>query len=204
VGALVAVAVGAAVALGVFRPVSPAEAPDAVPVAPVRSAATDRPVRSPRPGTDAPGLQPPASDKPVAPTAPSPRDAPAPPAPSLAPAASAARPPDTTVGDVRVLVSQVCTTLSTGGAWRCDPAGASPAPARLSYYTRIAAPRALRVQHRWYQGDTLRQNVTLSIAANPSAGYRTFSRQTVTPGPWRVELRTSDGVVLHEASFDVR
>ena len=127
-------------------------------------------------------------------------------APPVAPA-RAAEPPPTTASagaDIRVLVSDVCRTLSTSGAWRCDPAGASPEAGRLSYFTRIAAPRDLRVQHRWYRGDTLRQSVTLSIAANPSAGYRTFSRQTVSPGPWRVELRAADGRVLHEAAFEVR
>ena len=78
------------------------------------------------------------------------------------------------------------------------------APGRAAYYTRIASPSAMRVQHRWYRGTSLRQSVTLSIAANPSDGYRTFSRQTLSPGTWRVELRAADGALLHEAAFDVR
>ena len=60
------------------------------------------------------------------------------------------------------------------------------------------------VQHRWYQGERLRKSVSLEIAANPGDGYRTFSRNTVAAGEWRVELRTRDGAVLHEERFTVR
>jgi hypothetical protein len=59
--------------------------------------------------------------------------------------------------------------------------------------------------HRWYEGDRLRQTVTLKVAANSGAGYRTYSRQTVDAGSeWRVEARSSDGAVLHETRFVVR
>ena len=60
------------------------------------------------------------------------------------------------------------------------------------------------VQHRWYRGNELRKSVDLSIAANPGAGYRTYSRNTVSAGDWRVELRTRSGEVLHEERFTVR
>ena len=46
----------------------------------------------------------------------------------------------------------------------------------------------------------------LDIAPN-SAGYRTFSRRTMSAalaGQWRVELRTNDGQLLREERFTVR
>ena len=116
-----------------------------------------------------------------------------------APAAAAER------ADVRVLTASVCRSLSTGdGAWRCDAVDDSAAPGQLSYFTRIASPRALRVRHRWYQGDRLRQDVGLNVGASDSAGYRTFSRHTVTPGEWRVELSDARGAVLGSTRFVVR
>jgi len=72
------------------------------------------------------------------------------------------------------------------------------------FYTRLKSPRDTKVQHRWYQGDRLRQNVELTIRANPGSGYRTYSRGTVTTGEWRVELRSQDGALLHEERFTVR
>ena len=90
------------------------------------------------------------------------------------------------------------------GAWRCDPASRPAAPGRLVFYTRLKSPRDTNVQHRWYQGDRLRQNVELMIRANPGSGYRTYSRSTVTTGEWRVELRSHDGALLHEERFTVR
>ena len=106
--------------------------------------------------------------------------------------------------DLRVVSAQVCTALTTGnGSWACDrPEGAVDA-GRFAYYTRLASATSRRIQHRWYQGETLRQTVTLPIAANP-AGYRTFSRQTVSQGTWRVELSTEDGTLLDETTFEVR
>jgi hypothetical protein len=58
--------------------------------------------------------------------------------------------------------------------------------------------------HRWYRGSTLRRSVRLTTRANATEGYRTYSRQTVDKGEWRVELRSADGDVLHEQRFDVR
>jgi hypothetical protein len=49
--------------------------------------------------------------------------------------------------------------------------------------------------------------VELPIHANITAGYRTYSRNTVDnqgAGDWRVELRTKDGALLHEERFVVR
>ncbi len=45
------------------------------------------------------------------------------------------------------------------------------------------------------------------VRANPTAGYRTYSRQTVSAsggGEWRVELTTPDGALLGEERFVVR
>jgi hypothetical protein len=46
--------------------------------------------------------------------------------------------------------------------------------------------------------------VSLTIRANGTEGFRTYSRQTVTSGDWRVEVRSADGSVLHEQRFAVR
>jgi hypothetical protein len=78
------------------------------------------------------------------------------------------------------------------------------APGRLVFYTRLKSPRDTKVQHRWYQGNRLRQSTDLTIRANPGSGYRTFSRNTVSSGEWRVELRSHDGALLHEERFTVR
>jgi hypothetical protein len=60
------------------------------------------------------------------------------------------------------------------------------------------------VVHRWYHGNTLRQSVRLAIGTNTRDGYRTYSRQTVKPGDWRVEVRSADGNLLDERRFSVR
>ena len=77
----------------------------------------------------------------------------------------------------------------------------------MIYYTQIKSPTATTVEHRWYQGDRLIQAVPLRIQANPGAGYRTYSRHSVSrepAGDWRVELRGADGTVLHEERFTVK
>ena len=78
------------------------------------------------------------------------------------------------------------------------------APGPIVLYTRARSLRDAAVVHRWYRGDTLRQSVKLTIRANPTAGYRTYSRQTVDSGDWRVEVRSEDGDLLHERRFAVR
>lgn len=187
----------------VDRPAETAAAPS-----PASTSGASSPASSPT--ASSPTASSPAASSPVAAGAPAPAARTSPPAPAAAPAA-AARPPaappprsGAAPAGVRVLVADVCRTLTRSGAWRCDPLGSPAAPGPASFYTRLASPRAMRVQHRWYQGTTLRQSVTLSIAANPTAGYRTFSRQTLAPGAWRVELRGADGAVLHTSSFEVR
>jgi hypothetical protein len=130
----------------------------------------------------------------------------APPVP--APFPTAARADNVTPAGVTVVRADVCAHFSTrasaGADWRCDAVGATTDPGALAFYTRIRSPRATTVEHRWYRGDTLVQSVRLRIGANPGAGYRTYSRNTVGAGAWRVELRASDGTLLHEARFTVQ
>ena len=105
----------------------------------------------------------------------------------------------------RVMTADLCASLETGGrVWRCAPIDTAAAPGRLSFVTRIASPRGARLQHRWSREGVVRQSVRLSVAASPIAGYRTFSRQTVTPGAWSVAVLDADGVVLRELRFEVR
>lgn len=77
----------------------------------------------------------------------------------------------------------------------------------MFFYTQVKSATATTIEHRWYQGNRLRQAVKLRIQANPGAGYRTYTRNTISRergGEWRVELRSSDGTVLHEERFTVR
>ena len=77
----------------------------------------------------------------------------------------------------------------------------------MFFYTQVKSATATTIEHRWYQGDRLRQAVPLPIQANPGAGYRTYSRNTISSeraGDWRVELRSANGTVLHEERFTVR
>jgi hypothetical protein len=108
-------------------------------------------------------------------------------------------------GVITVATAQLCRTFSTnGGRWRCDPVGSSVAPGPLVFYTRVRSPRDTAVVHRWYRGNTLRQSVRLTTRANATEGYRTYSRQTVDEGEWRVEIKSADGSLLHEQRFAVR
>jgi len=153
----------------------------------------------------------PAAPADVAPNPPA--TPPAPPAPRAADNAvpskpAAPRPPAGNATNTRVLEARICQTLSTEGAeWRCVAPSKPATPGRLSFYTRVAAPADVRVRHRWYNGDRLVQDVGLMVRANPTAGYRTYSRQTVSAsggGEWRVELTTPDGALLGEERFVVR
>jgi Protein of unknown function (DUF2914) len=108
-------------------------------------------------------------------------------------------------GAVTLAIAEVCRNFSTSsGSWRCDPVGASAEPGQLVLYTRVKSPRETTVVHRWYHGNALRQSVRLGIHGNATEGYRTYSRQTVTDGDWRVEVRSADGTLLHEERFVVR
>ena len=112
-------------------------------------------------------------------------------------------PPDPT--EPRVVEASLCESLSTtGGQWQCAPASDAAEAGSLYFYTRIAAANGTRVHHRWYRNGRLRQDVDLAIQANPDAGYRTYSRQRLDSGDWRVEAVTAEGVVLHEARVAIR
>ena len=105
----------------------------------------------------------------------------------------------------RIVEASLCESLSTsGGQWACAAASDPAAAGALYFYTRIAAATSTRVHHRWYRNGSLRQDVDLAIQANPAAGYRTYSRQRLDSGDWRVEAVTADGVVLHEARVAIR
>lgn len=103
-----------------------------------------------------------------------------------------------------VVTARLCTALK---AWRCEAADSQVSPGAMFFYTQVKSATATTLEHRWYQGDRLRQAVKLRIRSNPGAGYRTYSRNTISServGDWRVELRSADGVVLHEERFTVR
>jgi len=108
-------------------------------------------------------------------------------------------------GAISLATAQLCQTFSTGGGgWQCDPPGDTVGPGSIVLFTRVRSPRDALVVHRWYRDDVLRQAVTLAIRANASEGYRTYSRQTVSVGNWRAEVRSADGDLLHEQRFAVR
>ena len=103
-----------------------------------------------------------------------------------------------------VVTAQLCTALKI---WRCEAADSQVPPGPLFFYTQVKSATATTIEHRWYQGDRLRRAMQLRIEPNPGAGYRTYSRSTVSServGDWRVELRSADGTVLHEKRFTVR
>jgi len=102
--------------------------------------------------------------------------------------------------------AQLCQTFSAGrDTWQCDPPGDTVEGGPIVFYTRVRSPRDGEVVHRWYYGDVLRQTVRLTIRANVSEGYRTYSRHLVDrAGNWRVEATTDAGDLLHEQRFTVR
>jgi hypothetical protein len=103
-----------------------------------------------------------------------------------------------------VAAAQVCTALNN---WRCQAAEGEVSPGQIFFFTQVKSPTATTIEHRWYQGDRFHRAAQLRIEANPGAGYRTYSRTTISSeraGEWRVELRAADGTVLHEARFTVR
>lgn len=109
-------------------------------------------------------------------------------------------------GVITLVTAQLCRSFSPNGAtWRCDPAGDSVSPGPIVLYTIVRSARDAVVVHGWYQGDTLRQSVTLPIRANAVQGYRTYSRLTVDDGvDWRVEVRSANGNLLYTQRFAVR
>jgi Tetratricopeptide repeat/Protein of unknown function (DUF2914) len=108
-------------------------------------------------------------------------------------------------GGIAVTTAQLCRSFSTVGSdWRCDPVGDAAAPGPIVFYTRVRSPRDTAVEHRWYHGRTLRQSVRLTIQANATEGFRTYSRLTVDKGDWQLEVRSADGKLLHEQRFAVQ
>ena len=88
--------------------------------------------------------------------------------------------------------------------WHCQRATRPVRSGPLFFYTRIKAPTNVTVEHRWYRDDRVHRVVTLRVQPNQRNGFRTYSRTAVKRGDWRVELRTSDGAVLHSERFVVR
>jgi Protein of unknown function (DUF2914)/Tetratricopeptide repeat len=104
------------------------------------------------------------------------------------------------------VIARLCQTFSTSDeSWKCEPAGDPVSPGRIVLYTRVKSARDSAVVHRWYRGDSVQQSVKLTIRANATEGYRTYSRQTVDSGEkWRVEVRSAAGDLLYEQQFAVR
>jgi hypothetical protein len=118
-----------------------------------------------------------------------------------------------TAASPAVMTARVCRNLSIKPSsnalddWPCDAATGSIASGPLFFYTRLKTPRDTTVQHRWYHDGVLYQAVELPVRANQIKGFRTYSRYTIKDGGsgnWRVELRSSDGTLLHQQQFAVR
>jgi hypothetical protein len=165
------------------------------------------PARGPEPAAALPTeVTPPRIAASPAPTTPAPVEQAGPPA--AAPqrddrTVASHKPPP--AGAITVASAQLCRNFSTSGSsWHCDPVGPRAAPGRIVFYTRVTSPRDTAVVHRWYHGDMLRQSVTLRIEASATEGYRTYSKLTVNEGDWRLEVRSTDGSLLHEERLAVR
>lgn len=190
-----AVVVVVLLAVGLARSWSSRDAPKPAPTpAPTAAPPAARPTEAVPPPTGAP----PARSAPTAQGGP-------PKAPPRGDDRSIAADKPPAPGDITVASAQLCRTFSaSGGVWRCDPVADSVAPGAITFYTRVRSPRDATVEHRWYRGAALRQSVRLRIRFNTTEGYRTYSRQTVNDGDWRVEVRSADGSLLHERQFAVR
>ena len=140
--------------------------------------------------------------------------------PALAPATSATpNPPPVSntipshssgpasTGAVSVSEVAICRELTTASQWRCTPAVSPVEPSTLFFYTRVKSATDRVVEHRWYRGDRLVKSIDRPVRANPTDGYRTYSRTAVDAkggGNWRVEVKTKDGTLIHEERFTVR
>ena len=62
--------------------------------------------------------------------------------------------------------AQLCRSLTTTGAWRCETASGTQAPGTLHFYTRVASVRDTVVEHGGIR-------TTVSISASSSASVRT-------------------------------
>jgi Tetratricopeptide repeat/Protein of unknown function (DUF2914) len=107
--------------------------------------------------------------------------------------------------DISLVTPQLCRTFSTSdGNWRCEPVGNPAAPGPVVLYTRVRSAHDAVVIHRWYRGDALQKTARLTVRANATEGYRTYSRQTVRSGEeWRVEVTTANGDLLYEKRLAV-
>ena len=167
--------------------------------APSPASSIEAPVATPAP-EPAPASEPAATPTPAAGPTPAP-----PPAPAVTTKPEPPRP--VTRGTLPTVRSaQVCRSLITRGDWTCAEANGTVPPGTLYFYTRVVSAAETTVEHRWYLRDRLFQRVQLRIGPNQS-GFRTYSRTTISPeraGPWKVELRSADGRVLHEENVVVR
>ena len=82
----------------------------------------------------------------------------------------------------------------------------------LYAYSAVFSPTSFKtsVVHEWqYYDDTAhawvtRSRVTLSTVGGGDLGYRTFSlEENITPGKWRVNVKTPQGQIIGRMSFDV-
>jgi hypothetical protein len=179
--------------------------PERAALSPVATSGTPAPAE---PSPSEPAPVPAAESKAAAPPAAEPT-APPPAAVATDPAvATAPQPPTTTLesSSVTVVNAEACRSLTRSNAWTCTPATGSQAPGTIYFYTRVASPRDTTIEHRWYRDDQLAQRVPLRIRASPE-GFRTYSQIGISPdraGSWKVELRTADGHVLGEDTFEIR
>ena len=87
--------------------------------------------------------------------------------------------------------------------WRCEPV--SDVAARVDGFLHTH-----QVSARYRSGASLvsrRHAAAIREAdhpANATEGYRSYSRLTVGEGDWRLEVRSSDGNLLHEQRFAVQ
>jgi len=173
---------------------------------PSRPAASSTPrVETPAPRGEAP---PPANAAPEPAPIPAPPETPAPTKkPPIADAPVKRVAPETTArGDVSIAEAQLCRSLTTSN-WSCSPAKSPAAPGVFFFYTRVKSARDTTVQHRWLMNGRLVRSVDLRIGANPGAGYRTYSRSTLSGkqrSDWTIELRDAEGALLHEERFTVQ
>jgi len=177
---------------------------------PSRPAPSTPRVETPAPRQEAPppvtNAAPETAPIPAPPEIPAPAEAPTE-KPPIADARVKRVAPDTAArGDVSMAEAKLCRSLTTSN-WSCAPAKSPAAPGVFFFYTRVKSARDTTVQHRWLMNGRLVRSVDLRIGANPGAGYRTYSRSTVSGqqrSDWTIELRNADGALLHEERFTVQ